>query len=104
MSETRLEALKSLVDKNPNSALGRYGLANEYMKLAMWEDAIREIEAYLKLKDDEGAVYRMLADAYTKLGRGEKAREALRRGIEAAQRHGHPSMVEEYEEMLQSMD
>jgi E3 SUMO-protein ligase RanBP2 len=104
MGDSRIEALKALVEKSPNNPLGRYGLANEYLKLEMYEEAIEEIQAYLRLKEDEGAVYRMLGEALLKLGKKEEAKEAYRKGIEAAERHGHPGMAEEFEETLELMD
>ena len=104
MSNSKIETLKALVEKNPNNPLGRYGLANEYLKLEMYEEAINEINAYLKLKDDEGAVYRILGEALLKLGKKEEAKEAYRNGIEAAQRHGHPGMAAEFEETLELID
>jgi len=104
MSDSNIETLKALVEKNPDNPLGRYGLANEYLKLEMYEEAINEINAYLKLKDDEGAVYRILGEALLKLGKKEEAKEAYRNGIEAAQRHGHPGMAAEFEETLELID
>jgi len=104
MSNSKIETLKALVEKNPNNPLGRYGLANEYLKLEMYEEAINEINAYLKLKDDEGAVYRILGEALLKLGKKEEAKEAYRKGIETAHRHGHPGMAAEFEETLELVD
>lgn len=104
MSNSRIESLKSLLQKNPDNPLGRYGLANEYFKMEMYEEAIEELNAYLKLKDDEGAAYRMLGEALLKLGRKEEARETYRKGIETAERHGHPGMAEEFEETLELID
>ena len=104
MSNSKIETLKALVEKNPNNPLGRYGLANEYLKLEMYDEAINEINAYLKLKDDEGAVYRILGEALLKLGRKEEAKEAYRKGIETAHRHGHPGMAAEFEETLELVD
>ncbi len=104
MNDYKIETLKALVEKNPNNPLGRYGLANEYLKLEMYEEAITEIKAYLKLKDDEGAVYRILGEALLKLGRKEEAKEAYRKGIEVANRHGHPGMAAEFEETLELID
>ena len=104
MSNSKIETLKALVEKNPDNPLGRYGLANEYLKLEMYEEAIMEINAYLKIKDDEGAVYRILGEALLKLGRKEEAKEAYRKGIETAHRHGHPGMAAEFEETLELMD
>ena len=104
MSNSKIENLKALVEKNPDNPLGRYGLANEYLKLEMYEEAIEQIEAYFKLKDDQGAVYRMLGEALLKLGRKEEAKEAYKKGIEAAHRHGHPGMAAEFEETLELID
>lgn len=104
MPNARIEQLRALIEKDPNNPLGRYGLANEYFKSEMYEDAIEEIEEYLQLKDDEGAVYRMLAECYMRTGNIENAKEAYAKGIQAANRHGHPSMAEEFEESIEFLD
>lgn len=46
----------------------------------------------------------MLGEALVKLGRREEAKEAYRKGIEAAYKHGHPGMAEEFDEAIQSID
>ncbi|MCH7518726.1 MAG: hypothetical protein IH964_06820 [Candidatus Dadabacteria bacterium] len=104
MIHSRIEQLKTLINKDPNNPLGRYGLANELFKSELFEDAIVEINEYLKLKDDEGAVYRMLAECYVKTGNIEEAKQTYQKGVEAANRHGHPSMAEEFEEALEFLD
>jgi len=97
---SRIETFRALVKKDPGNPLGRYSLANEYYKLGMYQEAITEIKEYLKIANDQGAVYRMLADCYIQMGDTEMAREAYYEGIEAANRHGHPGMAEEYEEAI----
>lgn len=104
MSNPKIKSLKTLVEKNPRNPLGRYGLANEYFKSGMYQETIEEIKSYLELKDDEGAAYRLQAEALLKLGRKEEAKEAYRRGIRAAEHHGHPGMVEEFEYSLELID
>ncbi len=42
----------------------------------------------------------MLAKAYEKAGEKENAKNAYAQGIIAADKHGHPSMAEEYREIL----
>lgn len=100
MTGSRLERFRALVERDPGSALGRYSLANEYYKLGMYMEAIGEIMEYLKIADDQGAVYRTLAECYIQTGNAEMARDAYYKGIEAANRHGHPGMAEEYEEAI----
>jgi hypothetical protein len=46
----------------------------------------------------------MLGEALLKLGRKEEAKEAYRKGIEAAVGHGHPGMAAEFEETLELID
>ena len=104
MSNKRIETLKSLVEKNPNNPLNRFGLANEYFKDEMYQETVDEIKIYLSLKDDEGAAYRMLGESLLKLGRKEEAKEAYRNGIKAAKNHGHPGMAEEFEGTLELID
>jgi len=104
MSNSRIEQLKTIIEKDPKNPLGRYGLANELFKSELYEDAIVEIYEYLKLKDDEGAVYRMLAECYMRTGDIGKAKQSYQKGVEAANRHGHPSMAEEFEEALEFLD
>jgi len=100
MSEQRIDALRRMVESRPEDARARFGLAAEYERLGRWEEAVRELEAYLAIADDEGNAWGRLGRALRELGRDEDARAAYRRGIEAAQRHGHPSMAAEFEEIL----
>lgn len=104
MSNSRIDTFKEILKKDPDNPLCRYGLAHEYYKLEMYNEAINEIEEYVKVADDEGAVYRTLAECYLNIGQPEKAREAYVKGIEAANHHGHPGMAEEFEEALEFLD
>lgn len=101
---SRLDALKAMLANEPDDPTLRYMLANEYFNAGMYEETIEEIGTYLDLKSDEGAVYRTLALALEKLGKRDEAKQAYLAGIQAARRHGHPSMVEEYEASLRDMD
>lgn len=92
----RVEPLRALVQKDPGNALARYMLANEYLKSKRYREALGELEAYFGMADDEGAGYRMAATAHLGLGAEDAARDAYRKGVEAAERHHHLSMVEEF--------
>jgi predicted Zn-dependent protease len=102
MVASRIEAFKQILLGDPENALVRFGLANEYLKAEQYEEAIVALKDYLQRSDDEGAAFGMLARAYEKTGQREKAREAFMRGIEAAQLHGHPSMAEDYRQTLET--
>jgi len=99
----RIEMLKKALEKNPDNPLGLYGLAMEYYKIGDYENAIVYLKKYLSIHNDEGAGYRTLAQCYINLGDIENAIEAYERGIEAAAKHNHPSMVEEFKQEIQNL-
>lgn len=98
--DPRIQALRKMAAAHPEDPRPRFGLAMEMEKAERWEDAAAELRAYLELADDEGNAYGRLGKALRHLGRDDEAREAYRQGIDAANRHGHPTMVMEFEEVL----
>ena len=104
MSEERIQKFKELLEKNPSNPLVYYSLANEYFKLGRYQETIETIDAYLRLKDDEGAAYRILGHCYTELGMPDRAKDAYEKGVRAASRHGHPDMAEEFRDHIESLD
>jgi len=102
MAVSRIDTFKQMLESDPENALVRFGLANEYLKAEQYGEAIAALEDYLQRADDEGAAFGMLARALEKVGRREDARRAYERGITAAASHGHPSMAEDYRMTLAS--
>lgn len=100
----RVESLRKMAEAHPDDPRPRFGLALEHEKAGEWEDAARELRAYLAMTDDEGNAYGRLGHALRQLGRDEEARDAYLQGIAAAQRHGHPTMAMEFEELLEDWD
>ena len=104
MQNPRLDTFRAMVAKNPENALARFGLANEALKAGLYDEAPEQLVAYLARYDDEGNGYGRLAEALEKLGRQDEARAALRRGIDASRRFGHPGMASEFEARLEELD
>lgn len=104
MAPSRLESFRQLATKNPANVLAHYGLANEAMKEGLYEEAREHYTAYLAAYDDEGNGHGRLAEALSHLGQIDAARDALRAGIAAAQRFGHPGMATELETRLADLD
>ena len=100
MSTDRVAALQRMLDRNPNDTRIRFGLALEYLNAGDVESGVRELRAYLDASDDEGNAWGRLGAVLKEAGKDDEAREAYRRGIEAANRHGHPTMAEDFEEIL----
>ena len=103
-TSARLDAFRQMVSRDPENALARFGLANEALKAGLWDEAREQLEAYLARHDDEGNAWGRLADALVQLGRADDAREALRKGVAASYRFGHPSMAAEFESRIEELD
>lgn len=100
----RISSLRKMLEQRPDDPRLHFGLALEYERLQEWEAVAAELRAYLQLTDDEGNGWGRLGNALRQLGRDDEAREAYRKGIEQAYRHGHPGMAEEFEEILEDWD
>jgi predicted Zn-dependent protease len=104
MASSKVDTFRAMVQADPANPLARYGLANELIKAEVYEEAVGALHQYLSMHDDEGAAYRLLAYANEKLKKYADAREAYKKGIEAANKHHHPGMVAEYETKLEDLE
>ena len=103
MSASRIQVFEQMLSNDPGNTSVLFGLAKEYEKIGADEKLIEVLNRYLAAFDDEGNAFGMLASAYERTDQRDKAREAYERGIETAQRHGHPSMAEEFRMSLNEL-
>jgi Flp pilus assembly protein TadD len=104
MTEDRIATLRQMSDERPGDPRPLFGIALEYEKQERWAEAAQALKDYLARTQDEGNAYGRLGAALRKLGNDEEAKAAYRDGIEAAYRHGHPTMAGEFEEVLDGWD
>ncbi|MFQ5536487.1 MAG: tetratricopeptide repeat protein [Gemmatimonadota bacterium] len=104
MSSKRIDALVGMLEKRPDDPRLRFGLALEYLKAGRLEEGVRELRRYLETWEGEGNAYGRLGAALRELGRDAEAREAYAQGVEVALRHGHPTMAEEFTDVLENWD
>ena len=104
MENPRIDWLRKRVEADPNDPRLRFGLALEYERLERWPQVVDELRAYLALADDQGNAWGRLGRALRELGREAEARDAYRRGVDAARAHGHPGMAAEFEESLDELE
>ncbi len=102
MSTSRIDIFKQMLVNDPINSSILFGLAKEYEKSGQTAEMIETLERYIAISEDEGNAFGMLARAYETAGQNDKARETYQRGIDAAMKHGHPSMAEEYRAVLGS--
>lgn len=100
----RIDTLERMLEARPDDPRLLFGLAVEYLNGERPEDAVEVLRRYLERVDDEGNAWGRLAEALRATGRHEDAREAYRQGILAARGHGHPSMAESFEAILEDWD
>jgi Flp pilus assembly protein TadD len=103
-ASARLEALRKLAADRPDDPRAHFGLALEFERAGMWEQVVVALRNYLRLASDEGNAFGRLGNALRRLGRDDEAKDAYTRGVEAAYRHGHPTMALEFEEILHDWD
>lgn len=99
----RIDALRRMMERRPEDPRMRFGLALEYLTADRLEEGVEQLRAYLDLADDEGNAWGRLGAALEQLGQRAEAVNAYRTGIEAAERHGHPTMAEEFRLALEDM-
>jgi predicted Zn-dependent protease len=102
MGTSRIEVFEQMLAAEPENAMVMFGLAKEYEKAGRHEDVIAVLTKYLRVQNDEGNAYGILARAYEQTGRRDEAKRTYQRGIEAATAHGHPSMAEDYRMTLET--
>lgn len=102
--DARIEALRKMAEARPDDPRPRFGLALEHERRGEWAAAADTLRDYLARADDEGNAWGRLGAALRRLGRDDEARDAYERGIEAARRHGHPTMAGEFEDILDDWD
>jgi len=93
-----------MLKRRPDDTRLRFGLALEFLTAGRTEEGIDELRRYLAAADDEGNAWGRLGAALREVGRDDEARDAYLRGIQAAERHGHPTMAQEFEEVLETWE
>jgi Tfp pilus assembly protein PilF len=87
--------LEGLLAKGRDTALLRFSLGNEYLKLGDSSSAATHLRRALELDPEYSAAWKLLGRALTDCRRITDALEAYRRGIEVAQRRGDKQAAKE---------
>jgi predicted Zn-dependent protease len=88
MSQSRIDAFKSMLEEQSDEAMIWYGLANEYIKLESWSEAAEALQNVIRCNGDYTAAYQMLGNALMNQGKADEARRVWTEGIEVATRTG----------------
>jgi len=100
MAEDRLKAFLAMSEAQPGEVMIWYGLANEYVKLERWQEAVDALRRTVALNPDYTSAYQMLGTALLNLGERDEARLAWTEGVAVAGRTGAWKAREHMEHLL----
>ena len=103
MANSRLEILKSMVERNPADGFSRYGLAMEYSKAGQIEQALSEYKTLIEKNPDYTPAYFMAAQMLAGANRIDEAKRLLVDGISSARRTGNAHAQSEMTTMLEEL-
>ena len=92
---TMIENLHGMLERGVDSALLRYSLGNELLKVGDTDAAIAHLREALKLDADYSAAWKTLGKALASVGQHAEALEVLDQGIEVAERQGDIQAAQE---------
>lgn len=92
---TVVRNLEALLAQGRESALLRFSLGSEYLKLGETWVAIYQLKRALELDPNYSAAWKQLGKALTEAGLPREALETYRKGIAAAERKGDKQAAKE---------
>ena len=87
--------LEAMLARGQDSALLRYGLGGEYLKLEQFDKAIEHLRGAVKLDAQYSAAWKLLGKAFAETDRTDEAVKAYEDGIRAAEAKGDKQAAKE---------
>jgi tetratricopeptide (TPR) repeat protein len=82
--KTRKQMLEEFLSQDPNDSFSRYALALELEKEGKQPEAVEQFREVIARDPDYVAAYHQLGRMLARSGNADEAREAYRRGLDAA--------------------
>jgi len=102
--ESRVAALKQILEAKPDDAFARYALGLEYSGSGETDAALAEFQLLLAAHPDYTNGYFMAAQTLARAERNEEACAMLRQGMECARRTRNQHALSEMEGMLDELE
>ena len=96
--------LEKLLSQGKDSALLRFSLGSEYLKLQETWVAVYQLRRALEMDPNYSAAWKLLGKALTDAGVLRDALDAYRRGIEVAERRGDKQAAKEMAVFAQRLE
>ncbi len=101
---SRLDLLQRMLEKDPQDAFCRYGLAHEYVKVGRFDEAIRWFDAAIEADKDYCYAYYHKAKALLEGSQRDTAAATLRAGLVRAEAIGDAHAAAEIHALLDEVD
>ena len=98
-----VDNLEALLAKGTDNALLRFGLANEYLKLGQFEQAIGHLRKALAHDPKYSATWKRLGKALADTGRTDEAIAAYESGVRVAEEKGDVQAAKEMRVFLKRL-
>ena len=89
------DSLEAMLARGQDSALLRYGLGGEYLKLKQFDKAIEHLRKALQHDPKYSAAWKLLGEALTEAGNTDEAIRAYEDGIRIAEENGDKQTAKE---------
>ena len=90
-----LDSLEAMLARGQDTALLRYGLGGEYLKLKQFDKAIEHLRKALQHDLKYSAAWKLLGEALTEAGNTDEAIRAYEDGIRIAEENGDKQTAKE---------
>jgi Tfp pilus assembly protein PilF len=99
-----VQNLEKLLSQGKDSALLRFSLGAEYLKLRQTWVAVYQLRRALEMDPNYSAAWKLLGKALTNAGALRDALDAYRRGIQVAERRGDKQAAKEMAVFAQRLE
>lgn len=99
----RLAMLEQMIAKGTSDPFAHYARAMELRALGRTDDALAAYDDVIARFPHYVPAYLMAGQVAKELGRADRAREVLRRGIETAEKQGNHHALSEMSALLESL-
>jgi Tfp pilus assembly protein PilF len=98
-----IDNLETMLRRGQDSALARYGLGNEYLKLKQFDQAVTHLQKAVELDPMYSAAWKQLGKALAASARTAEAASAYEAGIRAAEQRGDVQAAKEMRVFLRRL-
>jgi predicted Zn-dependent protease len=102
-AKSRKQQIEEMLAEDPTDPFLRYGLAMEHISAGDDPSAVDCLQELIMVAPDYVPAYQQLGQTLLRQGRTAEARQAWRRGVEAAQKTGNLHARDEMQGFLDSL-